>query len=230
MKTRRTKAVVLRRTNYGEADRILQLLTSEGRVAVMARGVRKEKSKLAGGIELFAVSDIVVGQGKGELGILTSAKLVHFYRHILEDYDRLQFGYQAIALVARASETVDEPEWFELIVEVLAALDVLTVPLPLVRAWFFLQYSSLLGYELNVQRDLDGETLSAESVYRYDVGERGLRLAENGDLTSDHIKLLRLLSTRSLKVLAQVGGIGDVLSTCAHVAEQHAAVEQILKY
>ena len=93
MKTVRTQAIVLRRTNYGEADRIVQLLTPEGRRSVMAKGVRREKSKLAGGIELFAVSDVVVGEGKGDLGVLTSAKLEHFYRHILKDYDRLQFGY-----------------------------------------------------------------------------------------------------------------------------------------
>ena len=85
MKTISTRAIVLRRTNYGEADRILHLLTPEGRRSVMARGVRKEKSKLAGGIELFAVTDVVLGEGRGELGILTSARLVHFYRHIIED-------------------------------------------------------------------------------------------------------------------------------------------------
>jgi DNA repair protein RecO (recombination protein O) len=83
MKTHRTQAIVLRRTNYGEADRILQLLTPEGRRSVMARGVRREKSKLAGGIELFAISDVLLGEGKGELGILTSARLVHFYNHII---------------------------------------------------------------------------------------------------------------------------------------------------
>ena len=82
MKTVRTKAIVLRRTNYGEADRVVQFITPDGRISVMARGVRKQKSKLAGGIELFAVSDVVIGTGKGELGILTSAKLDRFYRHI----------------------------------------------------------------------------------------------------------------------------------------------------
>lgn len=49
----RTQAIVLRRTNYGESDRILNLLTPEGKVSVIARGVRKEKSRLAGSIELF---------------------------------------------------------------------------------------------------------------------------------------------------------------------------------
>ena len=72
----RTEAIVLRRTDYGEADRILQLLTPEGKKSVVAKGVRREKSKLAGGIELFSVSEVVIHEGKGELGILTGAKLV----------------------------------------------------------------------------------------------------------------------------------------------------------
>ena len=206
MKTYRTRAIVLRRTNYGEADRVVQLLTVEGRRSVMARGVRKEKSKLAGGIELFAVSDVVIGEGKGDLGVLTSAKLVHFYRHILEEYDRLQFGYQAVQLVARASETVDEPEWFDFLQETLAGLDVLSLPLPLVRTWFYIRYAGLLGHEMNLEIDTDGAPLSAETEYRYDSAERGLRRVEvNGTITGEHIKVLRLIARRPLQVLASSG-------------------------
>lgn len=225
MKTFRTKAVVLRRTNYGEADRILQLLTPDGRRAVMARGVRKEKSKLAGGIELFAVSDVVLGEGKGELGILTSAKLVHFYRHILEDYDRLQFGYMAIKLVARASETVDEPEWYDLLVEVLAGLDAMTIPLPLIQAWFYIRYASLLGHELNLELSTDGQKLQADGEYRYDTGDQGLRLVQGGEITGEHIKLLRLIATRPLQVLVQVGGVGALLPDVLRTVELHAAID-----
>ena len=69
----RTKAIVLRRTNYGEADRILNLLTEKGLISAIAHGVRKEKSKLAGGIELFCVSDITAHEGRNNsLHTLTS--------------------------------------------------------------------------------------------------------------------------------------------------------------
>lgn len=224
MKTRSTRAIVLRRTNYGEADRILQLLTPEGRTSVMARGVRREKSKLAGGIELFAISDVVLGTGKGELGILTSARLVHFYRHIMEDYDRLQFGYEVIRLVSKASDAIDEPEWFDLLAEILMALDNKTIALQLTQAWFYLRYSSLLGHQLSLDIDADGAPLSSEKTYRYDSGERGLVERPNGPLTADHIKLLRLISTRSLKILAQVGGLGAILPECLQVAREHAAL------
>ena len=226
MKTYRTRAIVLRRTNYGEADRVVQLLTVEGRRSVMARGVRKEKSKLAGGIELFAVSDVVIGEGKGDLGVLTSAKLDHFYRHILEEYARLQFGYQAVQLVTRASETVDEPEWFDLLQETLAGLDVLSLPLPLVRTWFYIRYAGLLGHEMNLEIDTDGAPLSAETEYRYDSAERGLRRVEvNGTITGEHIKVLRLIARRPLQVLAQVGGMGAYLGECLRVAEEHASLD-----
>lgn len=224
MKTLRTRAIVLRRTNYGEADRILQLLTPEGRRSVMAKGVRKEKSKLAGGIELFAISDVVLGEGRGELGILTSARLVHFYNHIIQDYDRLQFGYTAISLVAKASETVDEPEWFDMLSEILMALDNRTIALELTQAWFYLHYATLLGHQLNLDIDIAGNRLQAEQTYRYDMGEQGLAERLNGPLTAEHIKLLRLLATRPLKVLAQVGGIGSILPECFQVAREHAAV------
>lgn len=225
MKTVRSKAIVLRRTNFGEADRVVQLLTPDGRRSVMARGVRKEKSKLAGGIELFAVSDVVIGEGKGDLGVLTSAKLEHFYRHILEDYDRLQFGYVAVKLVSRASDTVDEPEWFDLLQETLAGLDVLTVPLPLIEAWFYIRYAALLGHELNLELDINGQPLSADEHYRYDSAEQGLRPVQNGEVSAEHIKLLRLLSTRSLSVLLQIGGLGAVISECLQVVREHAAID-----
>ena len=224
MTTIRTRAIVLRRTNYGEADRILQLLTPEGKRSVMAKGVRREKSRLAGGIELFAISDIVITEGRGDLGILTSARLVQFYRHILEDYDAMQFAYEAMKQVGKASEMMDEPEWYDVLSEVLMALDVRSIPLQLVQTWFYLHYADLLGHGLSLTTDVNGEPLRADLRYAYDVGEKGLRESRSGELSADHIKLMRLISAKSLKVLSQIGGTEIILPDCWLAARQHAAV------
>jgi DNA repair protein RecO (recombination protein O) len=220
----RTKAIVLRRTNYGEADRIIQLLTPEGRRTAIARGVRKEKSRLAGGIELFAVSDVVIQSGKGDMGVLTSARLVQFYRHILEDYDRMQFGYEAVKQVTKASEMVDEPDWYDLLSEVLAGLDVLSIPRQLIETWFYLRFAALLGHELSFRHDTNGDLLVQDKRYVYDVGERGLRPKENGELTADHIKFLRIIAVKPLATVVQIGGIEPILPDCWLVARQHAAI------
>lgn len=229
MKTVRTRAIVLRRTNFGEADRILDLLTPDGRMSVMARGVRKEKSKLAGGIELFAVCDVVIGQGKGELGILTSARTVTFYRHVLEDYDRTQFAYETLAQVAKASSSLDEAEWYTIVAEVLAGLDVLTVPLQLIQAWFYVRISALLGDELSTTRDYNGDKLVAGTTYRYDTNEKAFVADARGTVTAEHIKILRLVSAKPLSVILQVGGMGEYLAECLDVARRHAALSPVLK-
>lgn len=224
MNSHRTRAIVLRRTNYGEADRVLDFLTPTGRVSVMARGARREKSKLAGGIELFAVCDVVIGNGKGNLGVLTSARLVQFYRHILEDYDRMQFAYEVLTQVARASASLDEPEWYDIVAEMLAGLDTMSVPLALVQTWFYVRVAELLGDGLNMSRDFQGKKLEGDKRYRYDNTEKGFVEDVNGLITSEHIKILRLVLAKDLNVILQVGGMSEYLADCLYVARQHAAL------
>ena len=226
MKTIRTQAIVLRRTNYGEADRIIQLITPDGKISAIVRGARREKSRLSGGIELFAICDVVISEGRGELGVITSARLVKFYKDIMAEYDRMQFAYLAIKLIASASEMVNEPEWYEILAEVLDGLGSLQMPLELIKAWFYLRYSALMGYELSLQLDVNGDKLSVESEYKYDAENRGLASSASGNITSEHIKLLRLISTKSLRVLSQIGGIATILPDCVLVAQEHAAINE----
>jgi len=220
----RLRAIVLRRTNYAEADRVLQLLTPKGRRSVIAKGVRRERSKLAGGIELFALCDVVIRSGRGELGVLTSSRLVAFYRHILEDYERMQFAYLVLKLVNKASQNIDEPEWFAVTATVLRHLDQTTINQQLVETWFYLRYAELLGEELNLRTDATGRPLEEDKLYMYDEGEKSLRLSEQGNIGADHIKLLRLISSKQLEALSQIGGIEDVITDCWLVSRQHVAV------
>lgn len=224
MKTTRCRAVVLRRTNYGEADRIVELLTPNGRNTVMARGVRKEKSKLAGGIELFAICDVVIGEGKGDINVLTSARIMTFFSNILTDFERMQFAYEVLAQVAKASASLNTPDWFDIIVEVFQALNNPVIPIKLVQTWFYVRIAKILGEELNTIYECGGFRLSADNFYSYDVREKGFRLHEKGNVCQEHIKILRLCSIKELDVVAQVGGMNDYLDTCLMVARQHAAL------
>ncbi len=220
----KTKGVVLRRTNFAEYDRIVQFLTPNGQVSVLAKGVRKPKSKLAGGLELFSVSDLVMIKGKTDLYRLTSARLEKFYQNILSDYDRLQFGYEAINLTAKSSDVGDYSDWFDTILEVFRGLDQSGVSLKLIQIWFYAHYSSLTGHELSLDRDVNGVKLSSDKNYMYDVSEKGLRPSQQGAIGADHIKYMRLVANKPLLNVAQIGGVEDILSDCWLLARQHAAV------
>ena len=58
----------------------------------------------------------------------------------------------------------------------------------------------------------------------YDPIERGLRLAEQGEIRADHIKFLRLVVQKPLHIVAQIGGVEQILPDCWLLARQHAAV------
>ena len=222
--TLRTKAIVLRRTNYGEADRILQLLTPEnGKISAIAKSVRREKSKLAGAIELFAVCDVTISTGKGDLGILTGARLDTFYGSILQDYDRLQFGYDAIKQITKAAETVDDPAFYELLHHTFVCLNTLSLDLRLTRAWFFLQLAILLGVGLNLATDTSGMKLVEDAKYNFAESESGFVFKESGRFSSDHIKLLRILSAQSPEVAQHVQGVDKLIDDCLWIAERAIA-------
>lgn len=216
----RTKAIILSRTNYGEADRIMNLITpANGKLSVIAKGVRREKSKLAGGVELLAVSDLVLHKGRGALDIVTSARLEVFYGKILQDYDRLQFAYYVLKDVSKAAEVVPEPEFFDITETTLRSLNALAIPLPLVEMWYRLQMAILLGVGLNLATDAAGEKLVVGDSYRFSVDDMAFEKDLRGEFTADHVKLLRVASANNPDVINKVAGTQDILLQCRRIAQ-----------
>ena len=93
-------AIILSRTDYGERDRILTLLSAEhGKLRAIAKGVRAAKSKLAGGIELFAENKLVLLEGKGELYTVISSQMSRYFGGISKDIDASMYVYDCLKAV-----------------------------------------------------------------------------------------------------------------------------------
>ena len=219
-----TPAIILRRTNYGEADRILTILTPEhGQQAVIARGVRKEKSKLAGGIELFAVCELGLVRSSNNtdgMWTLTSSRIITFYDQIMTDYDRLQFGYEVIKQMGGLSNVIEAPELYRTLSDVLMVLNNLQIDLRLVKAWFYLHLARLRGGELNLWTDSNGMKLVEGASYDYEIGEKVFIYVESGgQFTTEITKLLRVLSGNPATVLVRLGSIGgETISSALDLA------------
>ena len=72
----RTEAIVLRRSDYSEADRILTLYTPlYGKRRAIAKGVRKTTSRLGGYLELFTRVSLMLAEGRN-LHIVTQAEII----------------------------------------------------------------------------------------------------------------------------------------------------------
>lgn len=199
----RTLGYILRRTNYGEADRILNIITPEGKKAVIAKGVRKARSKLAGGIEMFTLTDYNLHFGRGEMGTLTGAKMVQHYGEIMKDYDRMELAGMMLKRVSAAADTNDNAEYFMIVDTVLKGLNQGLSP-ELVEAWFWLNLKKAMGEEVNLYRDVEGKKLEAILRYEWNGAEEAFMVRENGTIGADEIKMIRLMLTAKLGVVSKV--------------------------
>ena len=101
-----TKALVLRRVDWRDNDRILTLLTaSRGRVDAVARGCRKPNSPLMPASELFTLGDYVLYKGKGH-ELITSCQVEDSYYPLRNDYEKLSYA----AIMLRCAELSIQPE------------------------------------------------------------------------------------------------------------------------
>jgi DNA repair protein RecO (recombination protein O) len=179
----------------------------------MARGVRKPKSKLAGGIELFSVSDLTFIRGRGDIGTLVSSRLDKHYGRIVQDIERVQLGYELIKLLNRATEDEPEPEYFILLAQALEALNDPDVNRMLIEAWFSAQLLRLAGHAPNLRKTADGQPLQSGSAYTFDPEHMAFAPREQGTYDTDNIKALRLLfSDHPPSDIAKVGGMESALS------------------
>ena len=105
--------------------------------------------------------------------------------------------------LSRAAENSDNSEYFEIINQCLASLDMGDDD-ELTESWFLMRLGKAAGEEINLYRDADGEKLNPELRYFWNTGENSFVLHDNGDFGVNEIKMLRLLLTADLSVVKRV--------------------------
>jgi len=104
----RTEALILHRTEFGEADRLLHVFTPHlGRLRLLAKGVRKLSSRKAGHVELFTHVNLLVARGS-TFDIVSQAEVLEPFRQLHEDLERASMAYYVGELVTRFTEEQDE--------------------------------------------------------------------------------------------------------------------------
>ncbi len=202
----RGPALVLRRTNYGEADRIIDFLTPEGKFSALARGARRDKSKLKGGLEPLAENEIALhfstkapGRARSDnqagdgLAVVTEARMRQFFGAILTNLGRLGVAERLLKQTARLASEVDSPEFYRILREALLGLEQGDGLIQL-ETWARLQLWAVSGQEIDLYYDVAGRPLVLEARYDFDEERRAFVRRTEGMFSPTEIKLLRCLS------------------------------------
>lgn len=193
----RTSAIIIRRYEYGEADRLLTLFTpDQGKIRVIAKGVRKPTAKMAGHLELYSKVNLLVRRGR-DLHRIEQAEQVQPYQPQRESL--IWFGYAAylVELLDRFSEDEEpNPPLFSLLDIALNWLSAPDADYALVSRYYELRLLRLTGFEPSLFRCAVGqEEIEAQSQYFSPL--------DGGVVCPDHVRghAAIPLSLNALKIL-----------------------------
>lgn len=119
-----TEGFILKRKNFGEADKLITLFTkNHGKVISVARGVRKITSRRAGSLELLNHVKVSLHQTKG-LPILTEAQIQNTFPDLKEDLNKISIAFLVLELTDRLFEEGQENRnVFDLISDTISRID-----------------------------------------------------------------------------------------------------------
>ena len=164
MATVSTPALVLRRADYSDYDRMVTLFSPQlGRVDAIARGCRRPKSPLLNACEPFTSGEFQLFQ-RGERFSLEQCQISENFFELRMDYDRLTHGvYWLKLLEATVMPDVPMENLFLISLRALAHLNYSQLPPELLTMAFEMHLMAQLGYAPRVDacmlcgRAIDGD-------------------------------------------------------------------------
>jgi DNA repair protein RecO (recombination protein O) len=149
----RTEAIVIRRSNIGEADKILTVYTpGKGKLKLVAKGVRRTTSRMGGHLEMFMQCRLLVAKGRN-LDIITQSETLKPFKELRNNLTLFAYACYGLELLDKLTEEEGSENYpvFSLLSEFLEALDSGQDPISTTRA-YEIHLLGYLGYRPQITR------------------------------------------------------------------------------
>ncbi len=196
----RTEAIVIRRINTGEADKILSLYTpTRGKIRAIAKGVRRTTSRMGGHVELFTQSRLLIASGRN-LDIVTQTETINAFPQLRGDINLINHAFIVVEMLDKLTEEED-PNYaaYTLMVDALTALNEGHDPQTTLRA-YELHLLDYVGYrpQLNQCVRCNNELKPVRNFFSPELGgalcpDCGKIERRSPVLSIDALKILRYL-------------------------------------
>lgn len=162
MRSFKAEGIVIKRSNYSEADRIVTIFTRKnGKIKVKANGVRRIASKRSPHIELFNYCIFGLYQGNG-MPVLTEVESRESFPLLKKDLQRIGLAYHVCELVdGLCAENQEHPEVFMLLGQALRKISKDANPAEGIHE-FELELLSMLGFRQASNKDINTQEFIEE--------------------------------------------------------------------
>lgn len=165
-----TEALILGIRNWGEADKIITLLSpQQGLIRAVAFGCRRTKSTLAGALQMFNQVEVQLRQGD-RLDTIRTCSLLHSYRIMSTDFTAMAYGaFVAETASQLAIENFPQQDMYNRLLEIFAAFGERNPRIAaLAAAYQLLEFSGMqLGYQYCVEC---GKRLDGDAFFSFEAG------------------------------------------------------------
>jgi len=232
-----TNGLVLRETNYKEADKILTVLTeSEGKITVSAKGARRKGSRIAASAQLLVLSEMTLFNYNGRWS-LNEANTKEIFNGIRSDIALISLGsYFAELLEAVTDEDQPDPQILSLGLNTLYALSAGLKPKEIIKAAFEIRLMCLAGFEPALEA-CDGCGEDELSDLRLDLRggviycpSCGKDAGESLQLCLSSLNALRYITGAEPKKLFSFTIDGEALKRLSSVAEAYVMTHMERKF
>lgn len=143
----KTKGLIIREVNTGEADKIVTIFSkSRGRISAMAKGARRPRSNLVAGTQFLSYCDYVLFSGR-EMYSINSCEVVEAFYEIRNDMVRLTYAAHFIDILNDViQENQPSPRALQLLLNSLHMLSKTDKEPELIARIFELRFLSIMGY------------------------------------------------------------------------------------
>jgi DNA repair protein RecO (recombination protein O) len=205
-----TDAIVLSRFDYGEADRILTLITpGGGKLKAIAKGIRRPTSRIGGSLEPFAELNVLLARGR-TFDVVTQVSVGHAWLNLRDSLEAAATAWYLAELADRSLEERHAAEpVYTLLKRAYELLDAGMAPGRVAR-WYEMHLADELGVRPEVDRCVECDrVLDADGRFRW-VPPLGGVLCDRcpgpphdrTPLSLDALKLLKAYQRQDVEALA----------------------------
>ena len=200
-RTYSTEGLVIRQYPLGEADRIVTLLTRDlGKIRVVAKGVRRPKSKLGGQMELLSHVALDASVGR-DLDVVNEAQTVNRHQNLSQRLDRLSHAIYLCELLDGFT-TEHSPNYpaYRLALDTMSRMDDVADPWLLVRH-FEMRLLDESGFNPELTQCVECGAVLEPRDHRFNVSAGGVSCPSCGFGEATAVVPVQLNAMKVLRLL-----------------------------
>ena len=147
MGTIKTKGIIIAENNMGDFDKMLTILTPNGKISCSAKGARRPKSQLMAGTQFLCFGEYLLFKGTNTY-TLNSCETIELFYNIRIDLDKLQYAAHITKIIQDVTyENQNTYKILQLFLNTLYVISEMDMNLDFVISIFKMKLMCLLGFK-----------------------------------------------------------------------------------